>query len=168
MQLLELGCGTGSTAIVHSPYVKHIRAIDISSKMIEIAKDKAAAENIRNISFERSTIDIIDIAEQSIDAVLALSILHLLENKEAVIQRIHKMLKPGGFFISSTACIGDSMKLFKLVAPIGRIFGLVLKVFTRQELRDSLTNARFELDYEWQPPGKGKSVFIVARKTDSI
>jgi ubiquinone/menaquinone biosynthesis C-methylase UbiE len=168
MQLLELGCGTGSTAIVHSPYVKHIRAIDISSKMIEIAKDKAAAENIRNISFERSTIDIIDIAEQSIDAVLALSILHLLENKEAVIQRIHKMLKPGGFFISSTACIGDSMKLFKLVAPIGRIFGLVLKVFTRQELRDSLTNARFELDYEWQPPGKGKSVFIVARKPDSI
>ena len=95
-QLLELGCGTGSTAIAHSPYVKHIRAIDISSKMIEIAKGKAAAENIENISFERSTIDKIDIADQSIDAVLALSILHLLENREAAFQRIHKMLKPGG------------------------------------------------------------------------
>ena len=24
MEVLELGCGTGSTAIIHSPYVKHI------------------------------------------------------------------------------------------------------------------------------------------------
>lgn len=41
MEVLELGCGTGSTAIIHAPYVKHIRAIDISSKMIEIAQGKA-------------------------------------------------------------------------------------------------------------------------------
>ena len=41
MAVLEFGCGTGSTTITHSPYVRHIRAIDISSKMIEIAKGKA-------------------------------------------------------------------------------------------------------------------------------
>jgi len=167
MQVLEFGCGTGSTAIAHSPYVKHIRAIDISSKMIEIAKGKAAASNIGNISFERAAIHKVDIADQSMDVVLGLSILHLLENRESVVEKVHKMLKPGGIFVSSTACIGDSMKFFKLVAPIGRIFGLVLKVFTRQELQDNLTSVGFEIDYEWQPPGKGKSVFIVARKSDS-
>lgn len=36
--VLEFGCGTGSTAIIHAPYVKHIRAIDISANMISIAK----------------------------------------------------------------------------------------------------------------------------------
>ena len=41
MEVLEIGCGTGSTAIVHAPYVKHIQAIDLSSKMIEIAHAKA-------------------------------------------------------------------------------------------------------------------------------
>ncbi len=41
MEVLEFGCGTGSTALIHAPYVKHIRAIDISSKMIAIAKAKA-------------------------------------------------------------------------------------------------------------------------------
>ena len=28
MEVLEFGCGTGSTAIAHAPYVKHIQAID--------------------------------------------------------------------------------------------------------------------------------------------
>ena len=40
-QVLELGCGTGSTAIAHAPYVRHIRATDVSSRMIEIARSKA-------------------------------------------------------------------------------------------------------------------------------
>jgi len=57
MEVLEFGCGTGGTAIIHAPYVKHIRAIDFSSNMIEIAKAKAEAENIKNITFEQSNID---------------------------------------------------------------------------------------------------------------
>ena len=51
MEAMEFGCGTGSTAIVHAPYVKHIQAIDISSKMIEIAQGKADAKNIENVTF---------------------------------------------------------------------------------------------------------------------
>ena len=39
----------------------------------------------------------------------------------------------------------------------------LVNVFTRKELEDSLTNAGFAIDYQWQP-GKGKAVFIVAKK----
>ena len=34
MQVLEIGCGTGSTAIAHAPFVEHICATDISPKMM--------------------------------------------------------------------------------------------------------------------------------------
>lgn len=165
MEVLELGCGTGSTAIAHAPYVQHIRAIDISSKMIEIARRKAAAENIGNVTFERSTIDELDAPVQSLDAVLGLSILHLLENKEAVIERVHNTLKPGGVFVTSTACLADSMNWFRYIAPIGKFFGLIplVKFFTAAELQDSLTGAGFEIEYNWQPE-KGKAVFVVAKK----
>jgi len=165
MEVLELGCGTGSTAITHAHYVKHIRAIDISSKMIAIAKGKADAANVNNVSFEQSTIDELSVPDQTLDVVLGLSILHLLENKEAVIAKVHQMLKPGGVFVSSTACIGDTMKFFKFIVPIGEFLGLIplVKVFTTTELEDSLTDAGFEIGYQWQP-GKGKAVFIVAKK----
>ena len=167
MEVLELGCGTGSTAITHAPYVKHIRAIDISSKMIEIAQGKAEAKNVKNVTFEQLTIDELSVSDRTLDVVLGLSILHLLENKEEVIAKVHKMLKPGGIFVTSTACLGDTMKWFKIVAPIGKFFGLIplVKVFTTKELQDSLTDAGFAIDYHWQP-GKNKGVFIVAKKAE--
>ncbi len=166
MDVLEFGCGTGSTAIAHAPYVKHIQAIDISSKMIEIAQGKAEAGAAENVTFEQSTIDELSVSDQTLDAVLGLSILHLLDNKEEVIAKVHKMLKLGGIFVTSTACIGDTMmKFLKFIVPIGEFFGLMpqVMVFTMKELEYSFTDAGFEIDYQWQP-GKGKAVFIVAKK----
>ena len=145
MEVLEFGCGTGSTAIAHAPYVKHIQAIDISSKMIEIAQGKADAESIENVTFEQSTIDDFSVPDQTLDAVLGLSILHLLENKEAIIAKVHKMLKPGGIFVTSTPCIGDTMKFFKLIASIGKFFRLMplVKVFYHERIRSQFDRCRF-------------------------
>jgi ubiquinone/menaquinone biosynthesis C-methylase UbiE len=168
MEVLEFGCGTGSTAITHAPHVKHILAIDVSQKMLTIARAKAEANSIKNVTFRQSDIDELSVPDQTYDVVLGLSILHLVNDKEAIISKVHKMLKPGGLFVTSTACLGDTMKFFKLIAPVGRVLGLLplVKVFTRTELEDSLTNAGFDIDYNWQP-AKGKAVFIVAKKAAS-
>ncbi len=168
MDVLEFGCGTGSTTIIHAPYVKHMRAIDFSSKMIEIAQskiDQTTDNSVDNITFEQSSIDDFSAPDQSLDVVLGLSILHLLENKEAVLSKIHNMLKPGGVFVSSTACLADTMKFLKLIVPIGKFFGFMplVRFFTTAQLEASLVNAGFVIDFQWQP-GKGKSVFIVAKK----
>lgn len=165
MEVLEIGCGTGSTAIVHAPFVKHIRAVDISSKMIEIAQRKADAANISNVTFERSAVEELRVPDGSLDAVLALSLLHLLDDREALIARVYDMLKPGGVFVTSTACLGDDMKYIRFIVPVGRFLGLMplVKVFTRKELEDSFTAAGFRIDYRWHP-GKGKALFIVASK----
>ena len=167
-EVLEFGCGTGSTALIHAPYVKHITAIDISSKMIEIAQGKADAENIKNVTFKQSTIDEFSVPDQSLDMVLGLSILHLLENKEEVIAKVHRMLKPGGLFVTSTTCLGDTLKFFKIIAPIGKFFGLMplLKVFTVKELEVCLVDAGFGIDFHWQPK-KSAAVFIVGKKAEN-
>lgn len=167
MEVLEIGCGTGSTAVAHAPFVKHVRATDISSRMIEIAAAKAAAQEVDNISFDVGAIDDLNIADQSVDAVLALSVLHLVEDRDEVIATVHRMLKKDGVFVTSTVCLGESMKILKFIGPIGRSLGLMpmFKVFTPQELADSLIAAGFALDYQWQP-GRGKAMFIVAKKAD--
>ena len=38
MEVLEFGCGTGSTALTLAPNVRHIQATDVSPKMLEIAR----------------------------------------------------------------------------------------------------------------------------------
>ena len=167
MEVLEIGCGTGSTAILHAPYVKHICAIDFSVEMIAIAQGKAEAEHIDNVAFEQGTIESLNSPDQSLDAVLGLSILHLLKNKEAAIAQVYQTLKPGGLFVTSTVCVGDNMSWLKLIAPIGQFLGFLpfVQFLTAQALADSMIQAGFELDYQWQP-SKGKAVFIVAKKPE--
>ena len=169
MEILEFGCGTGSTAIFHAPSVRHILAIDISPKMIEISRQKADQANVENVTFDESTIEDLSVADHSLDVVLGLSILHLLDDKEAAIAKVHRMLRPDGVFVTSTTCIGDTMNFFKLIIPIGMFLGLIplIKVFTTDELVASLTDAGFTIDYQWTP-GKGNAVFIVAKKADEM
>jgi 2-polyprenyl-3-methyl-5-hydroxy-6-metoxy-1,4-benzoquinol methylase len=104
--VLDYGCGTGTTACEISGLVKSVRAIEISTAMIEIAKAKAAKAGAVNIDFEQA--DIFDEAFQngSFDVVLAFNMLHTVADPESVVQRTVELLKPGGLFISVTPCLG--------------------------------------------------------------
>lgn len=163
MNLLEFGCGTGGTAIAHAPWIRHITAIDFSAAMLAIARARAAEAGVANISFVQADIAGFEAAEGSFDVVLGLSILHLLADKDAVIAKVFRLLKPGGVFISSTTCIGDTMGAFRFIAPIGKAVGLLpqLDVMTTTDLVTSLTRAGFAIEQQWQPR-RGAAVFIVA------
>ncbi len=165
MKVFEFGCGTGTTAVIHAPFVQHLHAIDVSAKMLEIAENKAAEAGTNNVTFEKAAIDEYEAKDERYDVVLGLSILHLVEDKDAIIKKVWTMLKPGGVFVSSTACLGDKLWFFKFIAPVGRFVGLMpmLKVFTVKELDESLSRAGFEIDHHWVPKD-GHTAFIVAKK----
>ena len=165
MQLLEFGCGTGSTALVHAPYVRHIRAIDVSANMLAIAREKAAAAGVANVDFEQATIEEVEVADASLDMVLGLSILHLVDDCEAVLARVHRMLKPGGLFVSSTVCMADAHAWFRLVGPLGAAIGAIprVRMLGAEELVRLVGEAGFRVEQRWQPSRK-KALFLVARK----
>jgi len=165
MDVLELGCGTGSTALVHSGFVKHIHGVDISPKMLEIAQSKIDNEGVENISFECSSMEAFIPDAGRYDMIMAHSLLHLLEDKEDLLRKINKGLKPEGLFISSTICMRDVMPLLRFILPIGRVFGLLPLVtfFTLTQLEKSLRDAGFTIERNWQP-NKKQAAFIIARK----
>jgi ubiquinone/menaquinone biosynthesis C-methylase UbiE len=167
-EVLEFGCGTGSTALAHAPYVKHILATDISSEMISIARAKAEAGRIENVTFETRSADHSDIPGCRYDVVLAHNVLHLLEDMPAAILEAHRLLKPGGAFVSSTACVGDMAWYFRLFAAVACSLRLIppVNVFTQARLRQSLSEAGFVIDREWLPK-KNAATFIVAIKRAS-
>jgi SAM-dependent methyltransferase len=168
MDVFEFGCGTGGTAILHAPHVRHVTAIDFSQAMIAIARGKAAAAGVNNVSFEQADIGDFRAPDASFDVILGLSILHLLNDKDAALAKVRRLLKPGGVFISSTACIGETMGMGMLgaIAPVGKALGVLpqLNVMKPKQLAESIAAAGFAIEQQWQP-GKGKAVFIVARAT---
>lgn len=165
MEVLEIGCGTGSTALIHAPKVRHIRATDISENMIAIAREKAEAQGVKNVAFEVASIDDVDMPENSLDMVQAHSILHLIENRQETIARVFKGLKPGGLFVTSTVCMNDGFGFFKYVLPLGRMLGLLpyLSFFTARELERDFLDAGFVVDHKWRP-GPKKAIFMILKK----
>lgn len=166
MNVLEFGCGTGSTAIIHAPYVKHIKATDFSQNMLTIGKQKAADKNIQNITFECAEITDFDEHTEQFDVILGLNILHLLEDKEKTLRKVFSLLKPGGVFVSSTACIQDHtiLKLLKYVAPIGYFFGWIpfVKIFSKDEIIKLHEKIGFKKEIVWSPDVM--SLFMIAKK----
>lgn len=165
MRLLEFGCGTGSTALIHAPSVRQIHAIDVSKNMIRIARAKAGAMDIRNVTFACTAIEDLELRDESFDGVLGLNILHLLGNWREVLVQVNRLLKPGGVFVSSTFCIGDSMSFLRWIIPIGTFIGLLpaIRVFKQADLEKGMQDAGFAIEHHWKP-GKNKAVFLVARK----
>ncbi|MBT8442529.1 MAG: class I SAM-dependent methyltransferase [Gammaproteobacteria bacterium] len=167
-QMLEIGCGTGTTAIHHAPNVAHVLATDISGEMIAIARGKAEAANVTNIDFKVASVDNLLAQAGSFDIILAHSILHLLPDVDRVLVQLHELLTPGGLLISSTACVRDIMPLFRCVGPLGKLLRVMpyVNVFGQSELEAWFAATGFDIEYLWQPKPKD-GVYIVARKRDA-
>jgi 2-polyprenyl-3-methyl-5-hydroxy-6-metoxy-1,4-benzoquinol methylase len=144
--VLDFGCGTGLVCNEIADNVKRVYAIDISSKMIEIARNKAFECKIKNIDFAYTTIFDERYKRDSIDIIIVFNVLHLLDDTQKVVQRISELLKPGGFIISATPCMGEKTLLNSLL-KIGSILGIIPKIksFKNSELERIFINENMEV-----------------------
>ena len=165
MTMLEFGCGTGSTALIHAPNVRSVLAIDYSEEMIGIANAKAEKAGITNITFRTDAIETLTAEDASFDIVLGMSILHLVDNRRQVIERVHALLRPGGYFVSSTACVGTMSPILRAVLPLGGKLGLIprIGIFTDDILVHDLEAAGFIITDKWRAK-PGAALFIIAQK----
>jgi ubiquinone/menaquinone biosynthesis C-methylase UbiE len=167
MRVLEFGCGTGATAIHHSAHVQSFDAIDISENMLEIGRGRAKQAGVENVTFTRGTLTQFNADAESFDVVLGLNVIHLLPDRQSVLAEVARILKPGGIFVSDTACLGQSMfRFIKLFVPLGKLLGVLpdIYVLTESGLMQEITNAGFDIDSQGHHR-KGISVFMIARKT---
>jgi ubiquinone/menaquinone biosynthesis C-methylase UbiE len=168
--VLDYGCATGTKALELAGKVKKIYAIDISSKMIELAKRKLVESKIENVNFEKATIFDNRFKTESFDVITAFNILHLLEDSRQDLQRITDLLKPGGLFISTTPCLGEKMSrrdkfVFSLVVLLMkiRLFPYIER-FKFSEIEDLIAHGNLQI-VETEKSYHGLSgCFIVAKK----
>lgn len=168
--VLEVGCGTGTTALRLAPGVARYVATDISGEMIAIAREKAAQEQCGNVEFSAVGSDpgTSPWPAGEYDAVLAFNLLHLVAGRPRYLRQIHDALKPGGLFISKTACLAEMNRLIRYAVPIAQMFGKAPTVafFKGDALVDDIVKAEFSVVEQARHGTKPKDprIFIVARK----
>jgi ubiquinone/menaquinone biosynthesis C-methylase UbiE len=150
--VLDFGCATGTKTLELADAIRHIHGLDISAEMISEATKKKNKVNVPNVSFSQGTIFNDDLEKASFDKIIAFSIIHLLEDSDKVIQRIHELLKPGGLLISETACFKDKMDFktrlefttYRFMKRLG-IFPLHLNMFKTSDVEQLINRQNFNI-----------------------
>ncbi|MGR3760607.1 class I SAM-dependent methyltransferase [Roseobacteraceae bacterium NS-SX3] len=168
-RVLELGCGTGTTALRLAGGVAEICATDISPGMLAVGKRRAAEQGAENVRFAEATAATAPGAPY--DAVMAFNVLHLVDDLERTLAEVHGLLRPGGMFISKTFCVPQAKaslkyRFIRLVLPLMQMAGKAPYVrFLREaELDRMVTAAGFGIVESGSFPARDGRRFLAARR----
>ena len=93
---LEVGCGTGAFSRRLAQRVQHVKAIDLSSEMIRVARSRSS--QLANIDFEVADVMSCDFSAGHFDCIATIATLHHLPLRAALLKLIDA-LRPGGTLI---------------------------------------------------------------------
>jgi SAM-dependent methyltransferase len=105
LRILDQGCGTGRLAIALAEVAQEIRAYDISTSLIDAAKQQASAQNLSNIFFEvRDSSS--PPPDSDMDMVLFSGVLTYMSDDEVirVFRQSRNALKTGGLLYLRNNC----------------------------------------------------------------
>ena len=144
--VLDIGCGTGTQCDDIAANVKHVTGIDISRKLLAIAEQRKTERKLDNVEFLQTSLFDKRFQPGSFDIVTAFYVLHFFEDIDAVFKRVHELLKPGGLFITETACLGEKKLTGKVVRFAGHLgFLPLINLLTTDQLENALKKSGFSL-----------------------
>ncbi len=168
-RVLEIGCGTGTTALHLAPQVSSYLGTDVSAHMVAIARDKLAQHPRPGLRFETADADAPLGGGGAYDVVLAFNVLHLVRDLDTALAACTAALVPGGLLVSKTPCLAEMNPLIPwLAVPLARLVGKAppVRSLGQEDLCAALQRQGLVVEAVERHAGKGRDVrpYIVARK----
>ena len=118
MNVLDLGCGDGTTAIPSAKLGAKVLGVDIAQNLVEAGNRRAKSENLSNISFqEGDATDLKELKDKSFDCVVSIFGAMFAPKPFDVAKELVRVTKPGGKIVMGNWIPGDPT----LVAQILKI-----------------------------------------------
>ena len=123
MQVLELGCGTGSSTSVHAKEVRCLVATDVSRKMVERARARLSRRTFRNrLRLALVDGDHLPFKDASFDAVFSRGVaLSYVRDPGQALREIRRVLRPGGVVAidAMNELLASTRRRYRAVRTIG-------------------------------------------------
>lgn len=97
--VLDLGCGAGTdlliAALMTGPDGRAI-GVDMTATMLARVRESAAEMGLTNVELHETLIEHLPLDDASVDVVISNGVLDLVPDKDAVMDEIDRVLRPGG------------------------------------------------------------------------
>jgi len=98
-RIMDVGCGSGGTAIVLANNLPHaeVYGIDLSQPLLDIAKVSSRLSDLHDrVKFESADVHNIPYEQHSFDVVLSINMVHLVEDPVQMLNEMARILAPNG------------------------------------------------------------------------
>src|SRR5690606_32094623 len=145
--VLDFACATGEISMDLAQYVQQVHGIDISAKMIDLAKQKATQSQLNNLCFEQGDAFLPSLPSKHYSAIIAFNIFHLLEDLPKILNRLHHLLASGGLLITRNPYLSDAHWFVKSGLSLLQKLGIAPRMIYRSsaDFQKLLTQTGFEL-----------------------
>ena len=97
--VVDLGCGAGTDLLIAAqmtgPTGRAI-GVDMTSSMLDQARSSAREMGIDGVELHESLIESLPLDDASVDVVISNGVIDLVPDKDAVLDEIDRVLRPGG------------------------------------------------------------------------
>jgi SAM-dependent methyltransferase len=97
--VLDLGCGAGTDLLIAAQMTGptgRVIGVDMTSAMLDRARESADAMGLDHVALHEALIESLPLADASVDAVISNGVIDLVPDKDAVLDEIDRVLRPGG------------------------------------------------------------------------
>jgi arsenite methyltransferase len=97
--VVDLGCGAGTDVLIAAQMSGdrgRALGIDMTPAMLERARESAAALGLANVELHEALIEALPLEDASVDVVISNGVIDLVPDKDAVLDEIDRVLRPGG------------------------------------------------------------------------
>jgi arsenite methyltransferase len=97
--VLDLGCGAGTDLLIAAQMTGpqgRVIGIDMTTSMLGRVRESAEAMGVDNVELHESLIEELPLGDASVDVVISNGVIDLVPDKDAVLDEIDRVLRPGG------------------------------------------------------------------------
>jgi arsenite methyltransferase len=97
--VLDLGCGAGTDLLIAAQMTGpagRVIGVDMTASMLERARMSADEMGLGNVEVHEALIEALPLDDASVDVVISNGVIDLVPDKDAVLDEIDRVLRPGG------------------------------------------------------------------------
>ena len=98
-RVLDIGCGDGSLSLPLLPRCNHLTLLDLSSKMLDLARKRVPADRSNDVELINDSFLGAQLKPESFDLILCVGVLAHVESPATVIAEVSRLAKPGAAVI---------------------------------------------------------------------